>query len=309
MRLHNPDCTWFVTNRCEQERLLLLPKPQVNRLIGAWLAKSLAEHGDAIELYAFAFLSNHFHMLLRDPKGQLPEFMQYFQVNLAKDVNRLLGRRGHFFSRRHDAAAVLTNEDFETLYAYVVTNAVKAGLLAKARGGPFFTSLELALEERTREFAWVDRTRRHQRSRRGQRVSDAEVTRRYVLRLSIPPHWREWTARRRRRWIEGLVRANEERYGKQRRAEGKSFLGERRVLAQSPFMRPKSPSFRPRVRVFCRDEELKAAFLETVKLVTGLYRRAFEAFRKAAEKGRRSLVEWPPGTYAPSTLVPVPAAA
>ena len=93
MRLANPDCAWFVTNRCEQEQLLLLPKPQVNKLIGTWLAKSLAEHGDAIELYAFAFLSNHFHFLLRDPKGQLPKFMWYFQVNLAKSVNELLGRR------------------------------------------------------------------------------------------------------------------------------------------------------------------------------------------------------------------------
>jgi putative transposase len=304
MRLANPDCAWFVTNRCEQERLLLLPQPQVNKLIGAWLAKSLAEHGDAIELYAFAFLSNHFHFLLRDPKGQLPKFMWYFQVNLAKSVNELLGRRGHFFSRKYDAAAVLTDEDFETLYAYVVTNAVKAGLLPRARGGPFFTSLEQALSERTLEFAWVDRTRRHQRSRRGQRVPEAEVTRRYSLELAIPARWRGWTPVRRRRWIERLVRANEERYGKQRRAEGKGFLDARRILAQSPLMRPKGSSFRPRVRVFCRDEELKAAFLEGVKLVVGLYRRALDAFRRAAEKGRRALVEWPPWTYAPSTMVP-----
>ena len=118
MRLHNPDIVWFVTNRCHQERLLLLPRPAVNRLIGAWLAKSLVEHGDGIELYAFAFLSNHFHMLLRDPKGQLPEFMWYFQVNLAKSVNEALGRRGHFFSREYDAAPVLTDEDFDAPVSY-----------------------------------------------------------------------------------------------------------------------------------------------------------------------------------------------
>jgi REP element-mobilizing transposase RayT len=307
MRVWNPDHVYFVTNRCEQERLFLLPRPEVKKLVGAWLAKSLAEHGDGIELYAFVFLSNHFHLLLRDTKGQLPEFMWYFQVNLAKSLNGLLDRHGHFFSREYDAAPVLTDEDFDALYAYVVTNAVKAGLLARARGGPFFSSLEPALEERALEFWWVDRTRKHQLSRRGRKVPESEVTRRYVLALSIPARWRGWTRARRRKWIEGLVAANEARYGKQRRAEGKGFLGVRRILAQSPFMRPRESSFRPRVRVFCRDEDLRKAFLEAVGTLAGLYREAFDGFRKAVIRGRRALLEWPPWTYAPSTWAPVPA--
>ncbi|MFO8071850.1 MAG: hypothetical protein R6V85_08245, partial [Polyangia bacterium] len=63
MRFWSPDNAYFVTNRCEQERLFLLPRPRVLQLIGAWLAKSLEEHGDGIELFAFIFLSNHFHLL------------------------------------------------------------------------------------------------------------------------------------------------------------------------------------------------------------------------------------------------------
>jgi REP element-mobilizing transposase RayT len=308
MRFHNPDCVWFVTNRCAQERLFLLPRPEVKQLIGAWLAKSLAEHGDGIELYAFAFLSNHFHLLLRDPKGQLPKFMWYFQLNLAKAVNRALGRRGHFFHREYDAAPVLTDADFEVLYAYVVTNAVKAGLLARARGGPFFTSLPQALDETlVLEFEWVDQTRLHELTRRRRRVTKAEVTRAYRLRPAVPPSWRGWSAARRARHIEGLVAANEARYGRQRRAEGKGFLGARRILEQSPFMRPRESSFRPRVRVFCRDEALKAAFLEAVRSLTGLYRQVFDVFRKAARRCRRVSLEWPAWTYAPSCWSPVPA--
>jgi len=308
MRIWNQDCVYFVTNRCEQERLFLLPRPAVLKLIGAWLAKSLAEHGDGIELYAFIFLSNHFHILLRDTKGQLPEFMWFFQLNLAKAVNRLLGRRGHFFSREYDAAPVLTDEDLDNRYAYVVTNAVRAGLLARAKGGPFFSSLGMALEERSLDFEWEDLTKKHERSRRGQNVPKEEVTRTYTLELAVPPAWRGWTKGRRRRRIEGLVEANEARYARERRAEGKGFLGARRILAQSPLMRPKDPSRSPRVRVFCRDAELKKAFLEGVKAIVGLYREAFDAFRRAAQKGVRALVEWPPWTCPPSSMVPVTAA-
>ncbi|HUT77944.1 MAG TPA: hypothetical protein VM285_09675 [Polyangia bacterium] len=308
MRIWNPDHAYFVTNRCEQERLFLLPRPAVIKLVGAWLAKSLAEHGDGIELYAFIFLSNHFHLLLRDPEGKLPEFMWFFQLNLAKAVSRLLGRRGHFFSREYDAAPVLTDEDFDNRYAYVVTNAVRAGLLARAQGGPFLSSLGMALDERGLDFVWEDLTRKHARSRRGQQVPKAEVTRTYTLALSVPARWSGWTKARRRRHIEGLVQANEERYARERRAERREVLGARRIMSQSPLMRPKNPSHSPRVLVFCRDEVLKKAYLEAVKTIIGLYREAFDAFRRAALKGRRALVEWPPWTCPPSSMTPVMAA-
>jgi len=307
MRIWTPDRISFVTNRCEQERLFLLPKPTVLKLIGVWLAKSLAEHGDGIELYAFVFLSNHFHLLLRDTKGQLAEFMWFFQLNLAKAVNRHLGRGGHFFSREYDAAPVLTDEDLENRYAYILTNAVKAGLLARAAGGPFFSSLEMALEARSLTFDWVDLTRKHNRSRRGQKVKSADVTRTYTLTLSVPPMWSAWSKARRRRRIEGLVKANEERYGKERRAEGREVLGARRIMSQSPLMRPKNPARSPRVRVFCRDKVLEAEYLEGVKTLVGLYRKALDGFLEAAQRGRRALVEWPPCTYPPSSMVPVAA--
>jgi REP element-mobilizing transposase RayT len=307
MRIWNPAYTYFVTNRCEQEQLFLLPRPDLIKLIGAWLAKSLEEYGDGIELFGFIFLSNHFHLLLRDAKGQLPEFMWFFQLNLAKAVNRMLGRRGHFFSREYDAAPVLTDEDFENRYAYILTNAVKAGLVAKASDGPFFSSLEMALDESSLDFEWEDRTRKHDKSRRGQKVSVADVTRTYTLALSVPARWSDWSKARRRRRIEGLVRANEERYGKERRAEGREVLGRKRILSQSPLMRPKNPARSPRVRVFCRDKEREKEYLAGVKAIVGLYREAFDGFRKAALRGRRALVEWPPWSYPPSSMVPVPA--
>jgi len=309
MRFWSPDHAYFVTNRCEQERLFLLPRPKVLQLIGAWLAKSLEEHGDGIELYAFIFLSNHFHLLLRDTKGQLAEFMYYFQLNLAKSVNELLGRRGHFFARKYDAAPVLTDEDFENRWAYIATNAVKAGLVSSASSGPFFSSLEMALDGRPRSFEWTDRTALHNKSRRGQRVLREEVTLRYSLELSVPPQWRGLSERGRRARMKGLVKANEVRYGRERRAEGRSVLGARRVLQQSPLMRPRKPSRSPRVEVFCRDRELEAAHLEMKKQTAGLYREEFGAFLEAALMGRRASADWPPGTYPPSSLWPVGAPA
>lgn len=305
MRIWSPGQIYFVTNRCEEERLFLLPKPRIKRLIGAWLAKALQEHGNGIEIFGFIFLSNHLHLLLRDTEGTLPEFMWFFQLNLAKAVNRELGRRGHFFSREYDAAPVLTNEDFEDRYVYILTNAVKAGLVDRAATGPFFSSLEMARDEKSRTFEWEDLTKKHNKSRRGQKVADADITKTYTLSLTVPPMWRDWSKTKRRRRIESLVRANEARYGRERRAEGRSVLGMRRILSQSPFMRPKNPSNSPRVRVFCRNKEIEEEYLEGAKVIVGLYREAFDGFRKAVRRGRRAFVEWPQWTYPPSSMVPV----
>jgi REP element-mobilizing transposase RayT len=305
MRIWNPDLVYFVTNRCEQERLFLLPKPAVLKLIGAWLAKSLAEHGDSIEIYAFIFLSNHFHILLRDPKGQLAEFMWFFQLNLAKAVNRQLGRSGHFFSREYDAAPVLTDDDLENRYAYILTNAVKARLVSKARSAPFFSSLGMALENRSLEFDWEDRTWRHNKTRRGQTVARIDAIRKYTLTLSVPPMWRAWSDAQRRRRIEGLVAVNEERYEKERRTQGRGVLGVRGIFSQSPLMRPRNPARSPRVRVFCLDPELKAEYLDGAKAVVAMYRKAIGGFLEATRRGRRVLIKWPAWTYPPSSMVPV----
>ena len=306
MRTHFHDYPiFFVTNRCLEERFFFIPKPGIIKIIGSWLAKALKKYGDGIELYGFVFLSNHLHLLLKDTKGQLAKFMWYFQLNVGKALNRHLGRRGYFFSREYDAAPVLTEEDFEDRYAYILTNAVKPGLVAKAKDSPFFSSLKAALEGKKLQFTWLDRTKKHNKTRRGQQVDDGQFEERNDIVLAIPPMWKGLSAKERRARIEGLIKANEVRYGKERRAEGREVLGVRRILAQSPFARPKNPARSPRVKVFCRDKELEKQYLEAVRSTVAMYREAYDGFMKSARKRRKSLVEWPPGCYPPSSMIPI----
>ncbi len=306
MRIHFPNHIYFVTNRCEEERFFLLPRPKIIKLIGAWLGKALKEHGNGIELYGFIFLSSHLHLLLKDTKGQLAKFMWYFQLNLAKAVNRVLGRRGHFFAREYDAAPVLTDEAFENRFAYILTNAVKPGLVKKAADSPFFSSLKGALEDKIFRFTWFDRTRKHNRTRRGQKRDSTEFEKVYEYKLAIPPMWKHLSKKQRQTRAKALIRANEVRYGKERRAEGRGVLGAQKILVQSPFMRPKNPSRSPRVKLFCNDKEIEQAYLEAVRVVVGIYQEVYGAFITAAKRGRRPLAEWPPGCYPPSSMVPIP---
>ena len=114
IRFHQQDAIHFVTNRIEHQMFLLLPTKQVNELILYWLARARVEYGDGIDIFGFIFLSNHFHILLRDTSGNLASFMNYFQGNLGAAVNArmldCLARTGAFDAfglRRSQLVAII----------------------------------------------------------------------------------------------------------------------------------------------------------------------------------------------------------
>ncbi len=63
VRMHEKNAVHFVTNRCEHEMFLLLPTKEVNSIVMEWFIKAMAIYGNGLEIYAFCFLSNHFHVL------------------------------------------------------------------------------------------------------------------------------------------------------------------------------------------------------------------------------------------------------
>ena len=74
--------------------LFLLPSEKITNLIQRWFSRALCLYGQGLEIYAFIFLSNHVHILSNDTQGRLTAFMWDFQSNLAKAINRELGRKG-----------------------------------------------------------------------------------------------------------------------------------------------------------------------------------------------------------------------
>ena len=82
-------------------------------------------------MHKLKYLSNHFHLLCRDTKGTLAAFMCYFQSNVAKAINKVLGRKGTFWSREYDDVLVPKEADFWDRYAYILGNASTAEILTR----------------------------------------------------------------------------------------------------------------------------------------------------------------------------------
>ena len=303
VRLHRKAAVHFVTNRCLQERLLLLPRSKTNALILEWLAKALSFVDGGVELFAFIFLSNHFHLLLRDNSGRLAEFMGYFQGNLAKAVNKELSRRGKFFGREYDDVLLDGDEDLLDRYAYILCNAVKAGLVQRADDWRGISSLDLALSGEALQIGAVNWTKLHNATRRGQKVDRADFVEQHELRVSPPPAWAALQHGERAKLTRQLVATWEAHFNSLR--GNKPALGMKKVFAQSPTSRPLDSSFRPRVKVFARDPNRREELLEGYRTHVSAYRTTLQAFLKAAQLGRRPAVEWPAWAYPPSSAIPI----
>ncbi|MCP4679201.1 MAG: hypothetical protein GY854_27690 [Deltaproteobacteria bacterium] len=305
IRMHSKDTVHFVTNRCHQERLLLLPDDTINFIIGYWFARALDRFGQGLEIYGFIFLSNHFHLLCKDTKGTLARFMGYFQGNLAKTVNEIRGgRKGKFWAREYDDMIVDDDDNaFLNRYAYLLANPAKAGLVNRASEWIGWSSLDAALTGARFEFSSVNRTKLHNATRRNQKVDESDFVETYGFELTVPPMWEGKPQEEIAELTQELVKSAEVEYG--RRRDNKPALGVEHIRSQSPFDRPVDPSFRPRIKFFALTRERVRKLLGGYRVFVGNYKTQMGGFLKAAMLQRPSLVEWPVGSYPPSSNLPV----
>ena len=276
LRVFDPDCVYFVTNRCVQGRLLMTPSsPRVNMLIGGVLAQACARYG--VTLFAHVFLSNHFHLLLKAPAGVLPEFMAYFQSNVAREIGRHIDWRGPFWHRRYSAEPVLDDDALVDRLAYLLSHGVKENLTERVADWPGLSSAGQLLTETGLRFGWIDRTAQSKAARRGEPAAEHHFTTWASLRLAVLPCWEHLTPGQRRREVERLISEIEEN-GRLERGD-RNVLGADRVRAQEPHSMPQSVKYSPRPLCHATTEVVRKAFKQGYRAVVDAYRNASAALR------------------------------
>jgi REP element-mobilizing transposase RayT len=290
LRMYEASEIYFVTARCFQGRLLLRPSRETNAVLGGVLARAARLAG--VEIFAFVFASNHLHLLVRAPGGNLPRFMQYLLANVSRKVGWLVGWRGAFWERRYSAEPVLDDEALFGRVRYILAHGVKEGLVRKCGDWPGLSCLRQMVGARLRQFRWFDWTRRWRaRTRREARDRMNELwTETETLTLTPLPFWAHMTESARRRQVLRAVTAIE----RDGASAFERVLGRRRVLSQDPQVRPNRPARLPRPRCHASRRELRAEFAESYRAFTSV-------FLHASEKWRRGDLSaaFPPGAFRP----------
>jgi len=104
----------FLSNRDRREFLRIL---QGVILDFSWLC------------YAYCLMTNHYHLLVETPEGNLSDGMQQLNSSYSQCFNLWHEKVGHVTQGRYFARLVENDEDLFVLYRYILLNPVKDGFV------------------------------------------------------------------------------------------------------------------------------------------------------------------------------------
>ncbi len=282
-----PGRTYMFTRRTAQRQFLLLPSEIVEQVFLYCLAFAAAVYG--LQVHAYCVLSNHYHLVATDPLGQHPRFFQWFNMNVAKLLN-IEHKRGEslWSSEKFSAVHLVNREDVLDKIAYTISNPVSSWLVSRSSRWPGLVSLPKAVAGHLLRAI-----------RPGFFFRDSGPCPQQVdLELTKPPGFEDLTNEEFRDLVAARVESREAALRKQRRREGKGFLGLKRLEAekiyQTPYTAVSGAAARRRItpRVACKDKWRRIERLG--RLVS--FREAY-AVALAAWRGGNRAVVFPVGTY------------
>ncbi len=283
-----PGATVFVTRRCLERRFFLRPDTGVTELVSYLFAVACEQYG--VEPIAVCAMSNHYHAILHDRYGRLPEFLRWFHAMVAKAVNARRGRWDRFWDGRQTHVCLFGEPaDVVAKAAYVLANPTAAGLVREGKQWPGLRSAPGACAAskprvvRRPDLFFVP----------GHSLPD-EVE----LRYFVPPTHDHLTTQAFARLLSKEVSDLEARLRAEAKADGRGFLGPRRVKGQWWDAGPSEPERRRSLapRVAARSEPRRRALLDMLETFAKEHADALRVFRS----GWRD-VRFPGGTW----LLPV----
>ncbi|RKD34252.1 transposase [Thermohalobacter berrensis] len=94
------------------------------------LIKTLKKYKEVCgyKIYAFCFMSNHIHLLIKEGKEDLGITFRRIGVSYVYWYNRKYSRSGHLFQDRYKSEVVENDKYFLTVLRYIHQNPIKAGI-------------------------------------------------------------------------------------------------------------------------------------------------------------------------------------
>ncbi|MEM9190773.1 MAG: transposase [Myxococcota bacterium] len=262
-------------------------------VVGVWIAKALAWH-KGVRLHAVKAMDNHLHYLLSVPKGLLSRFMRYLNGQMARALNRLLGRNHQLWARRYSAEPVLDHGAAVDRLGYTETNACAANLIDRASDWPGVSSHHNLEGTRVQKFVFFNRTRWH-------RNHKPKVLNKYLevveLRVDRLPGCEQLTETEYADFVRRLIAEREQGHARARKDAGKSVLPLDKLKATDPFARPNNPKRSPRPPCHSSCRKLRAKYIQDYRNVRCGHMRSSARCRD----GDRT-VKFPEGTHPPPIL-------
>jgi REP element-mobilizing transposase RayT len=172
-RIEYPGALYHVLSRGNERRDIFFDDKDRHLFI-----KTLGEMSDRfeVEIFAYALMPNHYHLLIQTHRPNLSRSMQWFGVSYTNRFNARHDRSGHLFQGRFKSILVENDAYLIELSCYIHRNPVRAGIArrladyrwssylayAYGRKSPKWLSVELILssfEGSDRHLAYREKVR------------------------------------------------------------------------------------------------------------------------------------------------------
>jgi len=127
LRLEYPGACYHVINRGNYRSDIFRSEGD-KRAFEACLLEACAKSGWV--LHAYVLMSNHYHLAVETPDGNLIAGMQWLQATFANRFNKLRGARGHLFQGRYKSLLVEEGGPLAQVCHYIHLNPVRAGVVS-----------------------------------------------------------------------------------------------------------------------------------------------------------------------------------
>jgi REP element-mobilizing transposase RayT len=279
LRSIDPDKIYHVTDRTVNEEFWMPPTKEVKEAIGGIIARFQEIH--YIDIFGLNILSNHYHLLARSPYGNLSEFEQDINREIAKRMNRLHGRRGALWARRFSSQPAPKAVDGLDALLYVVTNPVHHGLVSHPRFWPRLNTYWQHLGAKDREYRFTNYTALNlARARsKGKKVKLKNFQTTHTLKISPLPMFADLSKEERVEKLSGLIEERTKKLVDAAKENGTALLGKKKILEQAAGSRPRTVKRSPRPSCFSKCAETVRVYKKEAKALREEYTHASIKYR------------------------------
>ncbi|MGA2151441.1 MAG: transposase, partial [Geobacteraceae bacterium] len=134
LRITYAGAHYHVTSRGSEQKDIFKSRRDREKFL-SYLESSVTRYGAAI--HAYCLMTNHYHLLLETPVGNLPEIMRHINGAYTNYYNTKRKRSGHLFQGRYKAILIEADEYLMELSRYIHLNPVRCGIVEKPEAHPW----------------------------------------------------------------------------------------------------------------------------------------------------------------------------
>ncbi len=128
LRIEYPGAFYHITSRGNERKNIFKSARDREKFL-SYLASSTERYG--AEIHVYCLMTNHYHLLLETPLGNLSQIMRHINGAYTAYFNTRRQRDGHLFQGRYKAIVVDADEYAGELSRYIHLNPVRAGMVER----------------------------------------------------------------------------------------------------------------------------------------------------------------------------------